>query len=135
MESPYRNRLEINQQRLRIVTRTASQLLAKMKELHELRKLLASAILGPVVSAASRTRTIPKSATAVRAGSPTKSTTSRVSSPAEMIRRFRSPPSSQSITKMSQSARVAGITRTRSEMHVTKPVASEPGRKSAQIGD
>jgi hypothetical protein len=113
MESPYRNRLEINEQRLRIVTRTASQLQAQMKELHELRELLASAILAPVVSAANRPRTDPISATAIGAAGPTKSTTSRVSSPAEMIRRFRSPPFSQSITKVSRSARVAGITRTR----------------------
>jgi hypothetical protein len=56
MGSAMRNHLKICEQRLQILFRTASELLAKMEELHTVRELLANAIMGPVVAAVSRTK-------------------------------------------------------------------------------
>jgi hypothetical protein len=57
MDSPYPDLLEINEQRLRVVTRTASELQAQMEHLHKLRNRLARASICRLSQQATGART------------------------------------------------------------------------------
>lgn len=73
MDSPYPDLLEINEQRLRVVTRTASELQAQMEHLHKLRNRLARASICRLSQQGEPTRkrkSRSNSAAAIRAANP-----------------------------------------------------------------
>src|SRR4051794_39342501 len=98
MDSPYPDLLEINEQRLRVVTRTASELQAQMEHLQKLRNRRARVSIGRLSQQATEARTNQEAEEPAKFGGCNTSRQSQASStfsPAEMIRGFRSPSSAQ----------------------------------------